>query len=77
MGKKWIVPGLAVVMVMAAFIVFAQPDINSVNDTPDPVEVPGSNNITADLTNANEAYVEIYYPDATLRGNYSMTFNPL
>jgi len=76
MGKKWIVPGLAVVMVMAAFIVFAQPDINSVNDTPDPVEVPGSNNITADLTNANEAYVEIYYPDATLRGNYSMTFNP-
>ncbi len=76
MGKKWIVPGIAVVMVMAAFIVFAQPDINSVNDTPDPVEVPGSNNITADLTNADEAYVEIYYPDTTLRGNYTMTHNP-
>jgi len=51
----------------------AQPSINSVSDSPDPVEVPGYNNITADITNATQAYVEIYYPNATLMGNYSMT----
>ncbi|RLF51451.1 MAG: hypothetical protein DRN11_02730, partial [Thermoplasmata archaeon] len=51
----------------------AQPTINSVSDSPDPVEVPGYNNITADITNATQAYVEIYYPNATLMGNYSMT----
>lgn len=73
MGKKWIVPGIAVVVVMAAFIVFAQPDINSVNDTPDPIEVPGFNNITADITNADESWVEISYPNATQMGNYSMS----
>ncbi|MBC7080680.1 MAG: hypothetical protein H5T44_00275 [Thermoplasmatales archaeon] len=57
-------------------IVIAQPVINSVSDSPDPVEVPGYNNITADITGAISAYVEIYYPNSTLKGNYSMTNIP-
>ncbi|MEM2583068.1 MAG: hypothetical protein QW519_01720 [Candidatus Thermoplasmatota archaeon] len=62
--------------IMILPIVFAQPVINSVSDAPDPVEVPGYNNITADITGATEAYVEIYYPNSTLKGNYSMTNIP-
>ncbi|NIA09950.1 MAG: hypothetical protein GWP10_09525, partial [Nitrospiraceae bacterium] len=54
-------------------MITAQPVINSVSDSPDPVEVPGYNNITADITNATSAYVEISYPNATLMGNFSMT----
>lgn len=73
MGKKWLGPAIAVVVMVAACMVFAQPDINSVNDTPDPVEVPGYNNITANITNATEAWVEISYPNATGMGNYSMS----
>ncbi|MCD6512722.1 MAG: hypothetical protein J7K61_03895 [Thermoplasmata archaeon] len=69
--KKLIIPA-----VMGLFIIayaFAQPQINSIVDSPDPVEVPGYNNITANITNATSVYVEIYYPNATLMGNYSMT----
>ncbi|MEM2715781.1 MAG: hypothetical protein QW762_03635, partial [Candidatus Thermoplasmatota archaeon] len=62
--------------IMILPIVFAQPVINSVSDAPDPVEVPGYNNITADITGATQAYVEIYYPNSTLKGNYSMTNIP-
>ncbi|HHF55969.1 MAG TPA: hypothetical protein ENL42_03525, partial [Thermoplasmatales archaeon] len=67
--KKLLMIGLFVAI---AIYGLAQPTINSVSDAPDPVEVPGYNNITADITNATQAYVEIYYPNATLMGNYSM-----
>ena len=69
MMKKLLMIGLFVAI---AIYGLAQPTINSVSDAPDPVEVPGYNNITADITNATQAYVEIYYPNATLMGNYSM-----
>jgi len=62
--------------IMILPIAIAQPTINSVSDAPDPVEVPGYNNITADITGATNAYVEIYYPNSTLKGNYSMTNIP-
>jgi len=67
--------GIALFAVLSAVFMYAiaQPDINSVNDAPDPVEVPGYNNITVNVTNADAVYVEIYYPNATLKGNYSMT----
>ena len=65
---------MAGLLVAIALYGLAQPTINSVSDTPDPVEVPGYNNITADITNATQAYVEIYYPNATLMGNYSMSY---
>ncbi len=71
-GKKWILPGIALLVTLAACMAFAQPDINSVTETPDPVEVPGAVNITADITDAAEAWVEISYPNATQMGNYSM-----
>ena len=77
MNYKKVTLAAALLLAMAAaFIALAQPDIGSVNDAPDPIEVPGGNNITATITNADEAYVEIYYPNATLMGNYSMTPNP-
>ncbi|HEC75928.1 MAG TPA: hypothetical protein ENI33_01560 [Thermoplasmatales archaeon] len=63
----------AVVFTMA-FMTMAQPNINSVNDAPDPVEVPGYNNITADITNASQAYAIIYYPNSTMKGNFSMSY---
>ena len=70
---------LFVALILAtAFVIYAmaQPKINSVSDSPNPVEVPGYNNITADITNATQAYVEIYYPNSTLMGNYSMNNIP-
>ncbi len=67
---------LCLVLAIAFIYAVAQPDINSVSDSPDPVEVPGSNNITADITGATSVYVEIYYPDGSLKGNYSMTNIP-
>jgi hypothetical protein len=73
MGKKWLGPVIAMAVIVVACMVFAQPDINSVNDAPDPVEVPGYNNITADITNATEAWVQISYPNASGMGNYSMS----
>ena len=69
--KKLLMLGMVFAIAIYAL---AQPTINSVSDAPDPVEVPGYNNITADITNADQAYVEIYYPNATLMGNYSMTY---
>ena len=68
--KKIIIAGLIFAIALYAF---AQPTINSVSDSPDPVEMPGYNNITADITNATDAWVEISYPNATLMGNFSMT----
>ncbi len=68
--KKIIIAGLIFAIAIYAF---AQPTINSVSDSPDPVEMPGYNNITADITNATDAWVEISYPNATLMGNFSMT----
>ena len=59
-------------MVMIPEFVNAQPIINSVSDNTDPVEIPGYNNITADITGAIAAYVVIYYPDGTIEGNHSM-----
>jgi len=44
---------LFIAMLSAFIYSMAQPEINSVNDFPDPVEVPGYNNITADITNAS------------------------
>ncbi|MCD6474518.1 MAG: hypothetical protein J7K47_06420, partial [Thermoplasmata archaeon] len=65
--------GILIALLLVAIYSMAQPKINSITDVPDPVEVPGYNNITADITNASQVYVEIYYPNATLMGNYSMT----
>lgn len=66
---------IAALIFMTAFLhVYSQPIINSVTDSPDPVEVPGYNNITANVTNATMVYVEIYYPNNTLKGNYSMNY---
>ena len=65
--------GLAIIVfTLIVSFVYAQPKINSVTDTPDPIEVPGENNITANITNATQVYVVIYYPNSTLLGNYSM-----
>ena len=66
--------GFVILLSFAFIYAIAQPIINSVSDTPDPVEVPGYNNITADITNATQAYVEIYYPNSTLLGNFSMNY---
>ena len=68
--KKFL--GIAIAMLVISIYAIAQPNINSIIDFPDPVEVPGYNNITANITNAVQAYVEIYYPNTTLMGNYSM-----
>jgi len=68
--KKFIIAALVFAIAIYAF---AQPTINSVSDSPDPVEMPGYNNITADITNATDAWVEISYPNATLMGNFSMS----
>jgi len=78
MGKKWKNGAVAAAIAVVAFEIFmifilAQPTINSVGDAPDPVEVPGYNNITANITNATHVYVEIYYPTGNLMGNFSMT----
>ncbi len=73
MEKKTLIIAVAAFFVMVGIMITAQPVINSVSDSPDPVEVPGYNNITADITNATSAYVEISYPNATLMGNFSMT----
>lgn len=64
----------AIVLAFEAYLIFvlAQPTINLIGDFPDPVEVPGYNNITTNITNATKVYVEIYYPNATLLGNFSM-----
>jgi len=72
MEKKTLIVMVAAFFVMAGIMVVAQPVINSVTDAPDPVEMPGYNNITADITNATSAYVEISYPNATQMGNFSM-----
>jgi len=77
-NKKLVMGIMAIaVAVIVAFVIYvmAQPTINSVDDAPDPVEVPGYNNITANISDATEAWVEIYYPDGTLLGNFSM--NPI
>ncbi len=76
-GKKKI--GIAVataIVIFEAFLVFilAQPTINFVSDSPDPVEVPGYNNITANITEADKVFVEIHYPDCSLMGNFSMNY---
>lgn len=73
MKEKWLAAGVVAVVIAASLASVGQPDINSVTDSPDPVEVPGYNNITADITNAVSVHVEISYPNATLMGNYSMT----
>ena len=73
MEKKILIFAAAAFFITAGITIIAQPVINSVSDSPDPVEVPGYNNITADITNATSAYVEISYPNATLMGNFSMT----
>ena len=63
---------IAVIFEIALIFVLAQPTINFVGDYPDPVEVPGYNNITTNVTNATAVYVEIYYPNVTALGNFSM-----
>lgn len=60
-------------MLIVGVLAIMQPPINTISDSPDPVEVPGYTNITADITGATDAYIEIYYPDGTLEGNHSMT----
>ena len=72
MNAKWLAVGI-IAIITASMVSIAKPDINSVTDNPDPVEVPGYNNITADISNAVSAYAEISYPNASLMGNYSMT----
>ncbi len=69
---------IAIISILAFIYVYvnAQPKINSVSDSPDPIEVPGENNITANISNATSAYVEIYYPNSTLMGNFSMNYIP-
>ncbi len=64
---------VATLLIAYMAYIIAQPNINYINDFPDPIEVPGGNNITANITDADEVYVEIYYPNNTLLGNFSMT----
>ena len=76
--EKWkkVAVAMASITIVAfeAFLIFtlAQPTINFVNDSPDPVEVPGYNNVTANITDASSVYIEIFYPDSTCMGNFSM-----
>ena len=72
MKTKTVVALAVALFIAAGIMIAAQPVINSVSDTPDPVEVPGYNNITANITNATSAYAEISYPNSTLMGNFSM-----
>jgi hypothetical protein len=76
--EKWKKAAVAIasitIVAFEAFLIFtlAQPTINFVNDSPDPVEVPGYNNVTANITDASSVYIEIFYPDSTCMGNFSL-----